>query len=204
MGLLDPATILRLLEQHLLISAVSVLLAMVVALPLGVAAARRKWLADPLLWVLGVLYTIPSLALFALLIPVVGLGMKPTVVALTLYCLLTLVRNTMVGIKSVPASVIEAARAAGMTGFQVLRMVEIPISLPILVAGIRQVTVMTIGIAAVAAYIGGGGLGTLIIRGLDRLDIRLTLAGAIPIMLLALGADALLAVVQRKYSARAH
>jgi osmoprotectant transport system permease protein len=202
-GRVDPALLISLLWQHIVISAVSVAGATVISVPLGIAAARNRWLEVPLLWLLGVLYTIPSLALFALLIPLFGLGVKPAVVALVLYSLLTLARNTMVGIRSVPRSVVEAAVACGMTRFQILRLVELPLSLPVILAGIRQVTVMTIGIAAVAAFVGAGGLGVLVFRGLSTLDAELTLAGAIPITLLALLADGLLARLQRRYSVRA-
>jgi osmoprotectant transport system permease protein len=187
--LANPAAVAVLAWQHVQITAAAVLLAAVMGVPLGILIHRVGLLAVPVLSVAGVLYTIPSLALFALLIPLMGLGVRPAITALVLYSLLVVIRNTAAGLRSVPEEVVDAARGIGMSGLQRLWHVELPLALPVIMAGIRVAAVMDIGIAAVAAYIGAGGLGELIFRGLATLDMDRLLTGTVAVAALALAAD---------------
>lgn len=179
---------------------VSTAVAVAVGLPLGILLTRSPRLARPVLALAGLCQTIPSLALFGFLIPlplIGGIGARTAVIALVLYALLPILRNTYTGILQVDRAVLEAATGLGMTAGQRLRMVELPLALPVILAGIRIATVVSVGTATIAAAIGAGGLGTYVFRGLATVDTRLILAGAIPSALLALVADALLAAVER-------
>ncbi len=151
-----------------------------------------------MLSVASVLYTIPALALFAMMIPFFGLGMKPTIIALILYSQLAIIRNTITGIENIDKSIIEAAIGMGMTKWELLFKVQLPLGLPVIMAGVRMVTVMAIGIATIASYIGAGGLGDLIFLGMFTVDADIILAGAIPIVIMALIADKLLVILQQK------
>ncbi len=184
--------LLLLTWQHVEISASAVLLATAIGVPVGVLISRVASLARPVLVLAGILYTVPSLALFAVLIPVLGLGTRSAVVALVLYSLLVLIRNTATGLAMVQPEVVEAAAGMGMSGRQRLWLVELPLALPMIMGGVRIATVMNIGITSIAAYIGAGGLGVLIFRGIATVDAELILAGAVPIALLAVTADRLL------------
>ena len=189
-----------LVRQHVLLVAVSAGLACLAGIPLGIALARRPRLARGVLAVASVAQTIPSLALFGFLIPIPfigGIGVRTAVVALVLYALLPILRNTCTGIQQVDPAVSEAATAMGMTSFQRLRLVELPLALPVILAGVRVATVLSVGTATIAAAIGAGGLGTYVFRGLATVDTRLILAGAIPAAALALVADGLLGAVQK-------
>ena len=180
----------RIALQHLMLVAVSVVAATLMAIPLGVVAARRPRLRGLVLSGTGLLQTVPSLALLALLISLTGLiGTWPTLIALTLYALLPIVRNTCAGLLEVPGGVSEAGTALGLHRAQVLRAVELPIALPVILAGIRTATVINIGTATIAAFIGAGGFGERIVTGLALNDRELLLAGAIPAALLALVAE---------------
>jgi osmoprotectant transport system permease protein len=185
--------VLVLTMEHLQVTVVAVLLAVAIGVPLGILVTRLRWLHPPVLGAAGVLYTIPSLALFAFFIPFLGLGVKPTIIALVLYSQLAIIRNTAVGINTVDRAIVEAAQGMGMTNRQILRMVQLPLALPIVMAGVRTVTVMSIGVATIAAYIGAGGLGVLIFRGIASLYPEQIIAGAVPVALLAILADHLLA-----------
>src|ERR687894_2538413 len=179
--------------EHLLLVAAATAVAVAVGLPLGLLLTRRGGLKRPVLGVANVLQTVPSLALFGLLIPLPylgGIGARTAVVALVLYALLPVIRNTVTGVEGVDRSVREAAAAMGMTDWQVLRQVELPLAAPVILAGVRVATVISVGVATIAAAIGAGGLGTLIFRGLRQYDNNLLLAGAVPAALLALAADA--------------
>lgn len=189
--------VLVLTMEHLQVTVVAVILAVSVGMPLGILVTRWRWLYPLVLGTAGVLYTIPSLALFAFLIPFLGLGVKPTILALILYSQLSIVRNTAVGIDSVDRAIVEAARGMGMTNRQILRMVQLPLALPVVMAGVRTITVMDIGIATIAAYIGAGGLGVLIFRGIASLHPEQIIAGAVPVALLAVLADHLLSRLER-------
>ena len=191
---------LALIGQHVVLVLVSTGIAAAVGLPLGIAMARRPRLARALLGVAGLLQTIPSLALFGFLIPlpfIGGIGARTAIVALVLYALLPVLRNTYTGILQVDRAVVEAATGMGMTPSQRLRMVELPLALPVILAGLRIAAVVSVGTATIAAAVGAGGLGTYVFRGIATLDTRLILAGAIPAALLALATDALLGAVEK-------
>ncbi|WP_419865579.1 glycine betaine ABC transporter substrate-binding protein [Fictibacillus phosphorivorans] len=180
------------LQQHLFLSLVSILIAAVIAVPLGIFISRRKRVAEPVIGVTAIFQTIPSLALFGFLLPVFGIGSTTAIIALTVYALLPILRNTYTGITGVDKSAVEAGRGMGMTNSQILRMIELPLALPIIMAGLRTATVLTIGVATLAAFIGAGGLGDLIYRGLSTTRNELVLAGAIPAALLAIVFDFIL------------
>jgi osmoprotectant transport system permease protein len=194
--------VLWLTAGHVLLSGTALGLALLVAVPLGVLAARHKALRSPLLGVLGVLYTIPSLALFALLIPVAGLGAKPTVIALVLYSQLVLVRNVAVGLAGVDPAVVEAARGSGMGSWRRLIEVEAPLALPVALAGMRVAAVAVIGLASLGAWIGAGGLGVLLFEGLYQDHVAKIWTGTLVIAGLAIGANGGLAAVERRVRAR--
>ena len=195
--------ILALTAQHLVLVAVSTFLAAAVGIPLGIWLTRRPKLARPILGLAGVVQTIPSLALFGFLLPlplIGGIGARTAIVALLVYAMLPLLRNTYAGILSVDPAIVEAATGLGMTPRQRLWWVELPLALPVVLAGIRIATVVSIGLATIAAAIGAGGLGVLIYRGIAIVDNRQILAGAVPAALLALAADGLLGAVERRQS----
>lgn len=190
----------KLLEQtltHIGLTFVSLLLALLIGIPLGILIARRQRLASGLLGVAGVLQTVPSVALLGLLIPLLGIGVGPALVALFLYALLPIIRNTYVGLTEVSASVREAARGVGMTDRQVLTRVELPLALPVIFAGIRTATVINVGVATLAAYVAAGGLGEFIFGGIALSNTNMMLAGAVPAALLSIGFDVGLARLQR-------
>ena len=194
----------KLLEQtltHVGLTFVSLLLALLIGLPLGILIARKTRLASGVLGVAGVLQTVPSVALLGFLIPLLGIGVGPALVALFLYALLPIIRNTFVGITEVSPSVIEAARGVGMTDRQILTKVQLPLALPVIFAGVRTATVINVGVATLAAYVAAGGLGEFIFGGIALSNVNMMLAGAIPAALLAIGFDFGLARLQ-KLSAR--
>jgi len=178
--------------------AISTGIALLFGLPLGVLVAHRPGWRRPVLGLANVFQTIPSLALFGLLIPVFGIGAWTAITALVVYALLPIVRNTYTGIAGVDAAVREAGRGMGMTDGELLRLVELPLAAGVILAGVRIATVVSVGIATIAAAIGAGGLGVYIFRGVATVDNTLILAGAIPAALLALLADALLGLVERR------
>ena len=196
---------LLLTGQHLLLVAVSTLTAALVGIPAGIAVARRPALQR---WVLGfanLVQTIPSLALFGFLIPlpyIGGIGASTALVALVLYALLPIVRNTCVGIAGVDPVIREAAMGLGLTSRQMLWMVEMPLALGVIFAGLRVATVISVGLATIAAAIGAGGLGMYIFRGVSMVDNRLILAGAIPSALLALVLDFFLGLLESRFKAK--
>jgi osmoprotectant transport system permease protein len=194
---LSPEIVLRALLQHLGLTAVALLLAVVIGVPLGIHLARERFLARPVLTVIGVIQTIPTVALVGFLIPIFGIGLKPAVIALFLYSLLPVVLNTYTGIDQVDRAAIEAARGIGMRDRQILFRVMIPQALPVLMAGVRTATVLCVGVATLAAVIGAGGLGTFIFAGVDTLNSRMVLAGAVPAAVLALALDWGLALLER-------
>ena len=198
------AEIAALTGEHVLLVLAATLLAVGIGVPLGVALTRRPRLAGPVLGAASVVQTVPSLALLGLLIPLPifgGIGKSTAIIALVVYALLPILRNTHAGIRSVDAAVLEAADGLGLDAGQRLRSVELPLALPVILAGVRVATVATIGLATVAAAIGAGGLGVLIYRGIATVDERLILAGALPAALLALAADGILGWVERRWSA---
>ena len=199
------AEIARLTFEHLWLTVSAMLWASAIGLPLGVLLTRKRRLAKPVLAVANILQTIPSLALFGLLLPVPFLGGRAArlaIVALTGYALLPILRNTYAGINSVDPALVDVADALGMTGWQRLRKVEIPLAASVILAGLRTATVICVGVATIAAAIGAGGLGELIFRGVASVDNGLVLAGAIPAALLALTADGLLGFAEKRLSVR--
>ncbi|PYQ62740.1 MAG: hypothetical protein DMF58_00920 [Acidobacteria bacterium] len=195
------AEILRATGEHIFIVLIAVGVAIIIGIPLGIWCARRARAGRVMLRIVDTIQTIPSLALFGFLIPVPligGIGTRTAIVALILYSLLPIVRNTLTGIRGVDPIVLDAGVAMGLTDRQLLRQVELPLAMPVIVAGIRIATVVGIGVATIAAAIGGGGLGTLIFRGVAMVDTRLMLAGALPAAALALVADVVLSAADRR------
>lgn len=193
--------------EHLRLVGVSMLLAVAIGVPLGILLTRQPKLKSVVLGSTNVIQTIPSLALFGLLLPLPWLGVRVdrlAITALALYALLPLVRNTYVGITGISQPVREAAIAMGLTSVQLLWHVELPLASPVILAGIRVATVITIGVATIAAAIGAGGLGEFIFRGIAMVDNGVILAGAIPAALMALLADVLLGGVERLLARRQH
>ncbi len=193
--------ILQATIEHVWLVAATMLLSIAIGVPLGILVARRPWLSKPILGSANIAETIPSLALLGFFLTVPWLGARAdrlTIAALTLYALLPIIRNTATGIAGVEPAVREAARGMGMTDRQILFHVELPLSVSTMLAGIRVATVLTIGIATIAAAVGAGGLGEFIFRGLAMVNNQLILAGAIPAALLALLADFLLSVLEHR------
>jgi len=197
--------VLRLTLEHLGLVAVAMAFAVLIGVPLGIVLTRRRALRRWILGAANVIQTVPSLALFGFLIPVPfigGIGARTAIVALTLYALLPILRNTFVGISGVDPAVVEAARGMGMKDRQMLWQVEVPLSLGVILAGIRVATVISVGVATIAAAIGAGGLGTYIFRGVAMVDNQVILAGAIPAALLAVLADLSLGWAERRLEAK--
>lgn len=185
--------------DHLQLTFLAVFLAGLVGVPLGIGLTRARALAGPILALVSALQTLPSLALLGFLIPVMGIGARPAVLALFLYALLPIVRNTYAGVTGVPPELVEAGRGMGMTARQLLTMVEVPLALPVIVAGLRTATVISVGTATLAALIGGGGLGEPIFRGIALVDGPMILSGAVPATVLALGLDFALGWLARRF-----
>lgn len=181
--------------EHLWMVGISTLLAVALGVPLGILITRRPALHKPVIGIANVVQTIPSLALFGFLLPVPWIGERAgrlAILALTLYALLPMIRNTYAGIKGVDNAIVEAARAMGLTDWQLLYKVELPLAAAVILAGIRISVVINIGLATIAAAIGAGGLGELIFRGLAMVNNQVILAGAVPAALMALLADVLI------------
>lgn len=197
------AELVTLIREHLVLVFISIVVAVVIGVPTGILLTRYRALRGPVLGVANVMQTIPSLALFGFLIPlpfIGGIGTRTALVALVLYSLLPIIRNTVTGILGVEPSVREAAVAMGMTDSQVLRQVELPLAAGVIVTGVRVATVIAVGVTTIAAAVGAGGLGVYIFRGLRQYDNNLLLAGAVSAALLALAADFLLGLIERRFS----
>ena len=199
---LDWSQVGQLTLQHLMLVSIAVGLAIVVGVPLGVLMTRFKWLAGPLQGAATVVLTIPSIALFGLMLPLYskigqGLGPLPAITAVFLYSLLPILRNTYLALTNVEPGIREAGKGIGMTFWQRLRMVDIPIAVPVILAGVRTAVVMNIGVMTIAATIGAGGLGVLILTSISRSDMSMLLVGAVLVSLLAIIADLLLQTLQR-------
>jgi len=185
------------IEQHIELTLIAIVIGLAIAFPLSLLAHRRRWTYAPITWVAGVLYTIPSLSLFVLLLPITGLSVTTVEVGLVSYTLLILIRNIVAGLALVPEDVKEAGRGMGLSPRQLLWRVELPLALPVIVAGIRIATVSTIGLVTVGALVGKGGVGKLILEGLRTFFQTEIVLGAVLSAALALGADALLSLLQR-------
>ncbi|MTW86727.1 ABC transporter permease subunit [Virgibacillus dakarensis] len=184
--------------EHLYISLAAILLGVIVAVPLGVLFSWIPKIADRLISFIGILQTIPSLAILAFFIPIMGVGKLPAIIALFFYSLLPILRNTYIGVRGVDSGVREAGKGMGMSNWQSISKIELPLALPVIMAGIRLSTVYLIGWATLAAFIGGGGLGDFIFDGLNLYQPALIVAGTVPATILALIADRLLALLERK------
>lgn len=183
--------------EHIQISFIALLIAILIAVPLGIALTKTKRLSEVIMNLAAILQTIPSLALLGLMIPIFGIGRLPAIIALVVYALLPILRNTYTGIKEVDPSLIEAAKGIGMKPVRRLTRVELPIAMPVMMAGIRTAMVLIIGTATLAALIGAGGLGDLILLGIDRNNASLILIGAIPAALLAIMFDLILRYMEK-------
>ncbi|WLV25890.1 ABC transporter permease/substrate-binding protein [Aciduricibacillus chroicocephali] len=184
--------------EHIQMSLIALVIAMIIAVPLGLLLTRYKRVAEPVIGVTAILQTIPSLAILAFLIPLFGIGRIPAIIALIIYGLLPILRNTYTGITGVDPALVEAATGMGMNSFRRLMKIELPLAVPVIMAGIRTSMVLIVGTATIAALIGAGGLGELILLGLDRgADINLILLGAIPAAILAILLDLLLRGIER-------
>jgi len=196
---------LGLLGEHLFLVVISTVAAVAIGVPLGILLTRRPGWRRPILGFANVCQTIPSLALFGFLIPlpfIGGVGARTAIVALVVYALLPIVRNTYTGIANVDPAVREAGRGMGMSDRELLVMVELPLAAGVIFSGIRVATVIGVGVATIAAAVGAGGLGVYIFRGVSVVDDTLILAGALPAALLALAADGLLGLVERRFAWR--
>lgn len=192
-----------LMIEHMSIVGVAVGLAILTGVPIGIAITQNRKAADTVLYTAGVVMTIPSIALFGVLIPILsvinqGIGYLPAVIAVLLYSQLPIIRNTYTAINNVDPALREAARGMGMTAMERLRRVEIPLAVPVIMAGVRTAVVINIGVTAIAAYIGAGGLGTLISRGISQTDPRQLIAGALAVSILAIVVDFALLWLQRR------
>lgn len=194
---------LTLLREHLNLVLISTLVAVLIGIPTGILLTRKKALRSPVLGIANVMQTIPSLALFGFLIPlpfIGGIGARTAIVALVLYALLPIIRNTVTGILGVDSNVREAAVAMGMTDRQILWQVELPLAMSVILTGVRVAMVISVGVATIAAAVGAGGLGVYIFRGLRQYDNNLLLAGAVPAALMALAADFSLGLLEKRFS----
>ena len=201
----DRAEVTSLVMEHVWLVGISMLLAIAIGMPIGILLTRWTRLQKPVIGTANIIQTIPSLALFGFLLPAPWLGARAdrlAITALTLYALLPIIRNTYVGIAGVDPAIREAARGMGLTDLQLLFQIELPLSLDVILAGVRVATVITIGVATIAAAIGAGGLGEFIFRGVAMVNDQLILAGAIPAALLAIFADVILGAVERRLRPR--
>jgi len=189
--------IARLAGRHIELVAISLVAAVLIAVPIGLLLERSAGRAEGVIRAVGVVQTLPGIALLAFMIPLLGIGVVPALVALVLYSLYPIIRNTYTGVRDADAAAVSAARALGMTDRQILRDVRLPLATPVIMAGIRTAAVIDVGTATLAAFIGAGGLGEPIVAGLALSDTRMILSGAIPAALLAIGVDAGLALVER-------
>jgi osmoprotectant transport system permease protein len=184
--------------EHVELTALAVAVAVVIGVPLGAYLTRERFLAGPVLGAISLIQTVPSVALLGLLIPLFGIGEKPALLALFCYALLPIVRNTYAGLDSVDPAAIEAARGMGLTESQIVRKIALPQAMPVVLGGIRTATVISVGVATLAALIGAGGLGKFIFRGIAMVDMKTVLLGAIPAALLALVLDLGLALLEKR------
>jgi osmoprotectant transport system permease protein len=193
--------VLQLTLEHLWLVGISTLLAVVIGIPLGILLTRRPVLEKPVLGAANIMQTIPSLALFGFLLPAPWIGQRAdriAILALTLYALLPLIRNTYVGITGVDRAIVEAGRGMGLTNRQLLFQVELPLAISVIIAGVRVATVISVGLATIAAAVGAGGLGEYIFRGLAMVNNTVILAGAVPAALLAILADVALGLLEKR------
>lgn len=191
-----PGEVVGLSIEHLRIALSALIIAIPIALVLGILAVRSRWLRSPILWLVGILYTLPSLAVLAFLIPSQGLGLRPTLILLVVYAQVFLVRNFVAGMRGVDPATLEAAAGVGMSPTQVLVRVWLPIALPVIIAGIRITLVTTIGLAVLGGWVSAGGLGELLFTGIGTNNSKKVLAGVIAIVIVAVGTDLIMRFIQ--------
>ncbi|HEY3343523.1 MAG TPA: ABC transporter permease [Anaerolineaceae bacterium] len=194
----NPGDVLALVWQHVVITAIALGVSFAIALPLGFILYRFPRLQTPVMGVLGILYTIPSIALMILLLPILGLNSRSVIVALIVYCQVILVRNVLAGLNGIDPAVIEAARGMGMTSWQQAWRVLLPLAFPVIIAGVRIATVVAVAIATVGARFNGGGLGTLLFDGIAQARLDKIWAGAITVGVLALSLNLLIGLTERR------
>lgn len=187
----------QLIAEHIALSAIAIILAGTIGLLLGIFIAEHEKAAPAVLGVANVFYTIPSISLLGMMIPLLGIGNNTAVAALTIYGIMPMVRNTYAGIKGVSSDVITAARGMGSTDFQIMTKIKLPLALGVIIAGVRNMVVMTISVAAIASFIGAGGLGVAIYRGITIYDTAMTFGGSFLIALIALASDLLLGRLEK-------
>ena len=192
----------ELLLEHLQLSAISILLALIIGLALGILIAEQGKFSIPVLGTINFIYTIPSIALFGILLPVTGLGNTTAIIALTVYALLPMVRNTYAGLTNIDPVILEAGLGMGSTRWQLLWKVKLPLALPVIMAGIRNMVVMVIATCGIASFIGAGGLGVAIFRGITTYQLALTYLGSLMIAAVALLCDILLGIVEKRITMR--
>jgi osmoprotectant transport system permease protein len=179
----------KLFLQHLQLTLAVIFFSLLIGIPLGLLLARIRWLRGPVMSILGIIYTIPSLSFFVLLIPVFGLGTRPAIIALTAYAQLLLIRNWLVGLTTIEPAILEAARGMGLNGWQRFWQIEFPLALPMLLAGIRLVALSSIGIGTIAAFINAGGLGVLLFQGVITANYSKIFIGALAVTVLSFAAN---------------
>lgn len=189
--------ILELTTQHLYLTFIAVFFAVLVAVPLGITITRFEKAAGIVVGIANAVQALPSLALLGFLIPILGIGSKPSIVMIFLYSLLPIIKNTYTGLINVDRAILEAGRGMGMTNWQLMKMVQLPLALPVIMAGIRISAVTAVGLTTIAALIGAGGLGQLIYRGISMVNNRMIIAGAVPAMVLTLVIDFLLNILEK-------
>ncbi|HYH13272.1 MAG TPA: ABC transporter permease [Thermomicrobiales bacterium] len=187
----------ELFREHVELVGYAVLISILIAVPLAIITSRIAALEKPMTWIANIGQAIPSLAVLALALPIMGIGFKPSLFALTVLAVLPIFLNTFVGIKSADPAVVDAARGMGTSDFQLLRMVQMPLAMPFMFAGIQTAVVQSIGLATLAAYIGGGGFGDWILQGLALNNFPILLSGAVPVAVMAMTAEILLGFVRR-------
>lgn len=187
----------RLFDQHVTLVGYAVVIALLIGVPLAIVTSRIRALDRPMTWIANIGQAVPSLAVLAIMLPLLGTGFQPSLFALTILAVLPIFLNTLVGINSVDQSVLDAARGMGTSDFQLLRLVQIPLALPFMFAGLQTAVVQCIGLATLAAYIGGGGFGDWILQGLAVYSYPIMLAGAVPVAILAMTAEIILGFVRR-------
>ncbi len=192
----------NLLAEHLQLSAISITLALAIGLALGILIAQQDRFSLPVLGTINFIYTIPSIALFGILLPLTGLGNKTAIIALTVYALLPIVRNTYAGLKNIDPTIIEAGIGMGSTEWQLLWKIKLPLALPVIMAGVRNMVVMVIATCGIASFIGAGGLGVAIFRGITTYQLPMTWLGSLMIAAVALLCDILLGRLEKRITLR--
>lgn len=193
----NPDKFWDLFNEHMTLVLYAVVIGLVIAVPLAILTSRVSFLEKPMTWISNIGQAVPSLAVLALMLPIMGIGFRPSLFALTILAILPIFLNTLVGIQSADPAVVDAARGMGTSDFQLLRMVQMPLAMPFMFAGIQTAVVQSIALATLAAYIGGGGFGDWILQGLAVRNFPILLAGAVPVAVIAMTAEIVLGLIRR-------